>query len=363
MSNASAVSFETLSLIGVFITGLLAVVGTSTVARSVLSARRDNRLADVRPQVRQALLSRMEATDPGWEAWVGGLSGTERRVAEDLLEEYLHRIRGGDRESLQQLGYALGIGEKARRKLHEGDHLERRRALHWIARLDIDVTIETLEATCGGHPETRAAAARVLYEQDRANATEEGTELLLRGTGPLSVLGMDTLYQLNKLSPDLLFTRTKESYHEWSESRLIQVLRVIGTAGPASPDTPLDWIGFLFVSESPNVRVAAANALVGYGWHDGVRSAIEIEQVRTDDSPPVRQAVYQMLGSWDDEASVNALRNALRSESNTRAAIDAISALGERATSIPESELTPASSAARDWVLASTEPTRSETEQ
>ena len=352
MSTVSVVSFETLSLIGVFITSLLIVIGTSTVARSVLSARQDRQRADVRPQIQQTLLKRMEAEESAWEAWVSGLSETERHVTQELLEEYLHRLRGRDRESLQQLGYALGIDEKARQKLHEGDHLERRWALHWVARLDIEVTIETLEATCGDHPETRAAAARVLYEQDRPNATAEGTALLLRDTGSLSVLGVDTLYQLNKLSPSLLFTRAKESYDEWSESRLIQVLQVIGNAGPASPDTPLEWTGFLFVSESPNVRVAAANALVGYGWHSGVRSTVEIEQVRTDDAPRVRRAVYEMLGDWEDMESVNALLDAARTESDPRAAIDAISALDERATAIPESELSPASSAARDWVLA-----------
>ncbi|MDQ2056348.1 HEAT repeat domain-containing protein [Halobellus sp. H-GB7] len=355
MSSSSVVSSETLLLLGGIILLLLTTVATLTVSRSILSQRTDRRDAEALPRVRQTLLERMEATDPEWEEWVEGLSASERRVATDLLEDYLQRIRGGDRTSLQRLGYALGIDQQARRKLHDGDHIERRWALHWIARLDVDVTTATLEATCGDHPETRAAAARVLYEQERPDAAQAGTALLLRGSSPMSVLGIDTLYHLNKLSPGPLVTSARGSYDEWSESRLIQVLRVIGKAGPVKPQTDLGWIGFLFLSNSPTVRAAAAESLFGYGWHNDVRSVVEVDQVRTDGSPQVRRAVYRMLGSWGDEVSTNALCDAIRTESNPRAAIDAISALGERSTRLPESELSTASSAARDWVLASTD--------
>ncbi|WP_176765205.1 HEAT repeat domain-containing protein [Halovenus aranensis] len=293
-------------------------------------------------------------TDPEWEEWVNSLSESERRVATELLEEYLQRIQGRDRAALQQLGYALGIDQMARRKLRDGDRFERLWALHWIARLDIDIKIQTLQSSSDDYPETRAAAARVLYEQERPEAARTGTELLLQGPKPLSVLGVDTLYQLNKLSPEPLISAATSSYSEWDESRLIQVLQVIGEAGPSKPDTALGWLGFLFLSESPNVRAAAAQSLSGYGWHDDVRSAVDINQVRTDESPQVRRAVYRMLGTWEDDASTNALLDAVRTESDPRAAIDAITALGERAEQIPESELSTSSSAARDWVFTST---------
>ncbi|WP_134671571.1 HEAT repeat domain-containing protein [Halorussus marinus] len=360
MNGTPAVSVETLSLIGAVVTSLLAVVGLITIGRSVLTARRDRRTAQARGQIRRAFLERMEATDPAWDDWVTELNETERRVAQDLLREYLERVRGRDRQSLQRLGYALGLDRRARRKLREGDRFERRWALNWIARLDVDVPTASLERTCEEHPDASAPVARVLYEQDRPEAARIGTELLLRGSRPLSVLGVDSLYQLNKLSPAPLFERATSSYDEWSESRLIQVLRVIGEAGPANPDTSLGWIGFLFVSSSPAVRAAAAESLVGYGWHEDVRAAVDVERIRTDESPRVRGAIYRMLGTWQDEASTAALLAAIGTETDPRSAIDAISALGERARDLDETELSAASAAAREWVLASTEPTKTE---
>jgi hypothetical protein len=353
MSDSSAISFDMLILLGSMIAVLLAVIAILTISKSIVLKRRDRRDTEVRSSVRQTLLGRMEMEDPEWQEWVEGLTVSERRVATELLEEYLQRIRGRDRAVLQQLGYALGVDKRARRKLRVGDRFERRWALHWIARLDIDIEIEALQVSSGDYPETRAAAARVLFEQERPEAARTGTELLLQGPKPLSVLGIDTLYQLNKLSPEPLVSAAKSSYGEWDESRLIQVLQVIGEAGPSKPDTALGWMGFLFLSESPKVRAAAAQSLFGYGWHDDVRSAVDIDQVRTDESSQVRRVVYRMLGTWEDDASTNALLDAVETESDPRAAIDAITALGERAEQVPESELSMSSSAARDWVVAS----------
>jgi hypothetical protein len=295
----------------------------------------------------------MEAANPDWEEWVEELTTSEQRVATELLEEYLQRIQGRDRAALQKLGCTLGIDEEAQHKLHNGNRFERFWALRWILRLDINIKIEVLQNTSKDYPETRAAAARVLYEQEQPDAAQAGTELLLQGSEPLSVLGIDTLYQLNKLSPEPLITSAKGSYDNWTESRLIQVLQVIGEAGPSKPDATLGWIGFLFLSESPNVRAAAARSLSGYGWHEDVRSAVDIEQIRADESPKVRRAVYRMLGTWDDKESTDRLISAIKTEASPRAAIDAIVALEGQVAQVPESDLSTASAAAEDWVLRS----------
>jgi hypothetical protein len=352
MSAAPVTSFDLVLFVSVVLLAALGAIAVVTLGRAVRTAGRDRRSKAVRPSVRRELIERMSTSEPEWEQWVSGLDTFERAVAREELQGYLRQVRGEDRKPLQRLGNTLGIDTWAERTLERGDRFDRLAALTWIALLEIDVSLETLRATCTAHPETRAAAARVLYERDHPDATTEGTDMLLAEKRPLSMLGLDTLYQLNKTDPGFLLSRAERAYGSWPDSLLIQVLRVIGETGPTSIEVSLDWIGSLFTDDSPLVRAAIAEALAGYGWHDHARTVVEIENVRRDSSPRVRQAVYRMLGSWGDEQARDALREAIRTESDPRSAVVAIEALGEPASRLENADLSTASRTALAWVEA-----------
>jgi type II secretory pathway pseudopilin PulG len=360
MIAAPITSFDLLLIISVLLLALLTAVAVITLARSVQTARHDRQSEAARPSVRREIIKRMSASNPGWEQWVSKLNRVERAVAKEELQGYLRRVRGEDRETLQRLGDTLGIDTWAERTLKKGDRFDRLAALTWMALLDIDVTLETLRATCMAHPDTRAAAARVLYEQNHPAATTEGTDVLLAEKRPLSMLGLDTLYQLNKEDPRYLLSRAERAHDSWPDSLLVQVLRVIGEAGPTSPDVSLGWIGSLFAHDSPLIRAAVADALAGYGWNDHARTVVGIENVRRDGSPRVRQAVYRMLGSWGDQPARDALRGAIRTESDPRSAVVAIEALGEPTSRLDNADLSMASRAALAWVEATSPNTEAE---
>ncbi|MFC6942837.1 HEAT repeat domain-containing protein [Salinirubellus sp. GCM10025818] len=360
MSMAPITSFDLILFISVVLLAVLGATAIVTLGRAVQAARHDRRSEAVRPSVRYEIIERMSASDPGWEQWVNDLDPFERFVAKEELQGYLRQVRGKDRETLQRLGDTLGIDTWAECMFKRGDRFDQLAALTWIALLDIDVTLETLRATCMAHPDTRAAAARVLYEQDHPAATTEGTDGLLAEKRPLSMLGLDTLYQLNKEDPRFLLSRAEQASDSWPDSLLVQVLRVIGEAGPTSPDVSLDWLGSLFADDSPLVRAAVADALAGYGWHDHARTVIEIENVRRDSSPRVRQAVYRMLGSWGDQPARDALRDAIRTESDPRSAVVAIEALSEPTSRLGDAELSTASQTALAWVEATSPNTEAE---
>ncbi|MFQ3293617.1 MAG: hypothetical protein ACI8VE_000680 [Natrialbaceae archaeon] len=338
--------------IGVVVLSLLVAVALVTLGRSIAGARRDARRDVRRPDLQTAIVERMGAADPEWQAWVAGLDRTERSVAKEILRAYFDLVDGEARESLRGLGRALGIDRTARWNLRTGNRFERLEALSWIALLDVDISIETLRSTCLETPETRAGAARVLYEQDRADAARVGTAFLLEDPDPLSVFGVDTLYQLNKSDPSPLLDRAKEAYGIWSESLLIQVLQVIGKTSPTTADNPLGWIGFLFVSDSLRVRRAAAEAIVGYGWHSDIRAVVDVDQIRTDESSRVRRAVYRTLAAWDDAPSSDALVDAVRTESDPRSAVVAVEALDRTGIDPSEIDRSSASEAALAWVQA-----------
>ncbi|MFB6143412.1 MAG: HEAT repeat domain-containing protein [Halorientalis sp.] len=325
------------SLVATGVIAALVGVAAVTIGQSVRLARRDRRRESARDDLRRELLTRLaRGDDADWAAWVAGFDATDRAVVEDILKTFLDRLRGPDRRHLRDLGQALGLGERARRKLLEGDRFDRLEALTWVALLAVPVDATTLREHCGGDRHGRAAAARVLHEQGHPEATAIGTDLLLSSGEALSTLGLDTLYRLNRDDPTTLVAAATDHATDWDNPLLIQVLRVVGACGPSDPDASLTWIPVLFVEDSARVRAAAARALEGYGWRPEVRTAADLDLLCDDDAPTVRRAAYRMLGAWGTEDARERLRNALADDPNARARLVAARELyrlsGERPT-------------------------------
>lgn len=352
MTFPATVPYAVLGGVAIVVLSLLLVEAGLTVGWSVVTTRRDARRERTRDRVRGDLLDRTYADDPDWEPWVADLTREERIVVRDLLQTYLRRITGEDRRTLVALADALGIGEREIDRLGTRDRFDRLGALTWLALLEDPVDPDVLVETCSDHPDTRAAAARVLYEQDHPDAAAVGTDLLLDPGAPLSVLGLDTLYHLTRLDPDPLIERAADEYGQWPESLLIQVLRVLAQTGPASTDASLDWMAFLFVNDSARVRAAAAAALADYGWHSTVRRLVDLGQLRTDPSPRVRRAVYRLCGEWGDEAALDTLREAVYTETDPRAAVTAARALRESGSGGREWDFPARTAEALRWVDA-----------
>lgn len=135
----------------------------------------------------------------------------------------------------------------------------------WLTLLGRSVDPTTLVERCRDHPDMRAAGARLLCDTDHPDARETGGGLLLAPGEPLSVLGVDTLYQLYKHDPAGLADRAATAGDEWAESLRIQVLGVFGERAAVGSDASLAWVLSGLADESPRVRRAAIDALDDYG--------------------------------------------------------------------------------------------------
>ena len=310
--------------IGLVVSAVL-TLGLSTYRHRQLT-RRDR----VRSDVQDALLGQAFAPDPDWDDWVDTLSATERRVAEELLAEYLRELGGSEADSLKHLGSVLGLPERARRDLETGHRFARLQALTWLIRLD-DAAPYQAAAYEPATPAERAAVARLLMKTETLDSPEHGIELLLvDATGEFSVFGQDTLYRLASDAPDSMFAIGAAQYDTWSPSLLAQVLLVCGQLGTGVRTADISWLTASLEADDEGVRAAAARALGSFGWRPELRDSPFLARTTADPSPRVRGAVYEMLGEWGDQEALTVLLYALVSEDDPRALVRGTNALVRR---------------------------------
>jgi hypothetical protein len=330
--------------IRVVLVGLGLLVGTGlvvsfalTLGLSVDRYRSATRRDRVRSELQDALLERAFSPDPDWGSWVDTLSGTERRVAEDLLAEYLRELDGSEADSLKQLGTALAIPERTRSDLEQGHTFVRLQALTWLVRLEDPEPYQRASYE-PETPDERATVARLLLQTGTLASPEHGLELLLDGTtAEFSVFGQDTLYRLASEDPDAMFTIGAEQYDTWSPSLQAQVLLVCGQLGTGVRTADVSWLTASLEAEDEGVRAAAASALGGFGWRPELRDSMFFARATADPSPRVRGAVYEMLGEWGDEEALTILLYALISEDDPRALVRGTNALVRRHDRIGDS--------------------------
>jgi hypothetical protein len=316
----------------VVIASLLLSVLLLTLGYSLRRARKRRRREALRGDLRGDLLDRLYGPDdPAWAAWVDTLSTRERSVLEELLEEYLRELDGADARRLTGLGSALGIDDRARRRLESGDSYARLDALTWLALLRDAPDVATLQAHCTATPRERAAATRALYVSERENVASVGVDLLLGDSpGAFSVFGIDTLYRVAKNDPGPLFARAAADYRGWDPALQAQVLLVCRELNTVVGDADLSWVLALTASPAERTRVEAVHTLGGFGWRQSLRERVDVDALTSDPSPVVRASAYRTLGEWDDEAATDALLEAAAAEPDERARVVAARALVAR---------------------------------
>lgn len=285
-------------------------VGAVTMGTAGVLQYRHRRNRTVEDRLRTELFERLFASDPEWDAWVGGLSRLERRRLRRLLEEFLRKLRGTEHRRLRGLGEALGVQARARRDLKRGRR--RFRALTWLALLHESVEPDRLEACCTGDSQLRAGAARVLHEADHPDAPRAGTDLLVTGES-LTVFGLDTLYQLNEGTETPLLSLLETGVDDWNDRLLVQVLIVLRYCNIANPRGRLGWLPALLAHDSPRVRAAAVGVLERHGWREQFQAQVNIGALVSDPDASVRHDTYLLLASWNTEHSAGLLRGALES--------------------------------------------------
>lgn len=291
------------------------VVGAGTAALAWRNHRRTRRDDAIRDSLKEGLFDRLFEPEPGWDDWVATLSGPERTQLRVLLEGYLRQLTGTEHQRLRGLAAALGVTADARAGLDR--RRGRFRALTWLALLGEPVDPDVLEAACGTNARHRAAAARVLYESEHADAAVAGTELLLAdGSEPLSAFGMDTLYRLNNGAHTPLLGLASERAGSWTERLLVQVLIVLRHCTVADGDGSLDWLLALLDHDEPRVRSATLGVVERHGWRPQFRGRVDVEALLSDPELAVRQDAYLLLASWPDEDAAAWLTDSLDVESD-----------------------------------------------
>lgn len=318
-----------LTVAAVVLGSLLVAAVLVTVGYSLLAAGRRRRRESMRADLRSGLLDRLYGPDdPDWESWVAGLSAASRDELESLLDVYLRQLDGSDAARLAELGVALGIPERSRREIAEGDYWERLHALTWLALLRDPPDRGLLEAHCTATPRERAAAVRVLYMGETPDLATTGVDLLLEeNPNAFSVFGIDTLYRVGEADPSPLLSRAAAEFDEWEPALQQQVLSVTGHLHTVVGDADLSWVVGALSSPEERVRVAAWRALGAYGWNGPLRSRIDTTAIAADPSPVVRASAYRLLGAWGDPDALAALRTVAATESDGRTRVAATEAL------------------------------------
>jgi hypothetical protein len=303
-----------------------------SVYRSVQSTRRER----VREDLQNRLLDGVFDPETEWGPWVESLSKTEREVVEDLLDEYLRELDGGNAERLRELGDELGVPERSVKRLRKRGEYGRLRALTWLTLLEHPEKLTASEFS----PETpreRAAVARLRYECDDFETPRDGISLLLSGaTTQFSVFGQDTLYRIGIDDPQVLFEVSAANYEGWSEPLLVQVLTVCRHVGTNVTTENLSWLIPVLEHESEAVRASAALALGNVGWRSDVRDDPFLDRLLEDPSPNVRAGVYRMLARWGDEQALATLSGALLDEDDQHARLVGTNALVTRREQPPD---------------------------
>ena len=324
----------TYELVATWLAGLVLAaflcLSVGTVGLSIAKRRADVRAFEARSRVRHTLFELQAADDPNWSGWIGSLTGVERDELESLLERYLRNVSGSDRRLYQSLARDLGMGERAAADLDQNGTVPTLRALARLSLLDTPIESERLFETCLSDRHTRAAAARLV--EVRPDAVDApgfvGTTLLLWDEDqPLTVEGLETLYDLNDGSPTPLLLRASRNFERWDPALLDQVCRVLGTCQTTRDEGRFEWVFSLFDDENPRVRAAAIDALRQQGWRRGLRSRVPFRALVTDESPLVRRRTYRVLAYWGDVQSRDLLEWATIDEFDSRCQLTAVRAL------------------------------------
>lgn len=314
--------------LGILISVSLVGLAFATIIRAVRQERSRTAKETLRPTVRAELFDRLQRDNPAWEAWVSDLTTIEREVLRELLNTHLRLLDGSDHDRIQPLATALELDQWAIRTLETGDRYAKLTALSWLALFDHPTDPELIRRACADDSALRAAGARVMLEQQYPNATEQGIRLLLDDpTESLSAFGLDTLYELTQSQQDVLVQYAKTRHEDWTPALLVQVFRVLQTAGLMNLDVSLRWIVKQCEHELPSVRAAAVRSLADTGWRTELRSDVPIDALTSDPSPEVRTAAYQTLGAWSDAEACQTLVQATRREQNPRCRLSAVRAL------------------------------------
>ncbi|ELY98247.1 hypothetical protein C482_12032 [Natrialba chahannaoensis JCM 10990] len=321
----------------VVIAALTVLVGVLTLSLSVFLFWVDNRRTAARKEIAPAILARLDQGDPEWDDWYRELSPIERFVAREVVASYLRRVRGRERAQLVRFAEDIGLVDHARSLLANPLLFNRLRGLVWLSLLERPVSIERLRATSTSHPETRAAAARLLAVSDVPEASQNGTALLCwSGEDRLSTFGLDTLYQLNNTDATPLLTLTATDGVWWDEGLLVQALVTLGYCQSTQELVQFEWLLPLLKHDSPRVRAATLIALGQHGWRWELRDRIDIEQALTDPEPQVRTAAYDLLSRWGDSKSIDWLQYGVASDPDERSRLAAARLLDRSGASLPE---------------------------
>jgi hypothetical protein len=302
-----------------------------SVVRSVRAARRER----VRDDLQDQLVERIFDPEPDWSGWVEGLSGVERSMAEELLDEYIRELDGHNVERLRGLGEELGIPDRSRERLGSRREYERLAALTWLTLLGRPDQFRA----AAFRPETareRAAVARMRHESGDLDETAAGLTLLLEETtAQFSVFGQDTLYRIAIEEPAALFEIAADTSRSWPTPLLVQVLVVCQYVSSNVSTEDLSWLTGLLEHDDETVREAATLALGNVGWRRDVRSPALATRLVDDPSPRVRRAVYRMLARWGDREAIEMLTGALQTEDDPQARLAGTNALAEEREAFP----------------------------
>jgi hypothetical protein len=327
--QAVAIPSTVLTVAVLVLASLLTAVVLVTVGYSLQTARRRRRRTSIRAELRSELLGRLYGRDkPEWDGWVSNLSTIELDEVESLLDVYLRQLDGRDAEQLADLGVALGINERARREIANGDYWERIHALVWLALLRDAPDRSLLKTHCLDTPRERAAAARVLYAADTPDVATTGIDLLLGGEPrSFSVFGIDTLYRVSETDPEPLFERAAADFNTWGSALQQQVLLVTQHLNTVVGSADFSWVVDALSNPEPRVRSAAWRAFDAYGWNRQLRADIDLDLIGDEPAPTVRASAYQTLGTWGDSEASTTLEAAATTEPDDRARVALAGAL------------------------------------
>ncbi|WP_267162623.1 HEAT repeat domain-containing protein [Halovenus salina] len=325
----------------------LAVMFWLTIGLSVYRSVQTTRREEAREKLESEFVETLFDPDSGWELYTQGLTGVERRVTEELLDEYVRELDGQSAAPLKELGETLEIPARSRKQLSARNEYDRLYALTWLSLLERPDAL----ADTGFTPRTpreRAAVTRLRYESGDLEDAAEGITLLLDGVSTqFSVFGQDTLYRIASEDPEALFVIAAENYQNWSEPLLVQVLVVCQHLGKNVRSEDLSWLTATLEHESEAVREVAVQALENLGWRSDIRDVALLERLMNDTSPRVRGAVYETLAQWGDEQALDTVTRALQTEDHPRARLDGTNALAGRGRELPEPD---SEALGRAWV-------------
>lgn len=330
---STTVPVDVLVWTGSVLMALLISIIVLTVGRSLWSARHSTQRAHIRDRLRPMVFEFLE-TNEGAPDWHAELTNIERVVLRGLIKDMLEVVRGTERERLQQLGIASGLDDWAVNLLTSDGRYARLRGLTWLYRLEVAVDHDLIVEVCRPTPELRGAGARVL--STRPSAAQVGTTLLYRAGKPMTVLGVDTLYQFHKDDPTRLLAFARRNSWLWDDRLIAQTLHVLQECDPVGTDVSLEWITAQTGHEASEVRTAAVSALRHYGWRPDIRFGVDWDERLHDPSSSVRRMTYRVLGIWDDDHTTRLMTEALSNEPDLRTRAIAVETLDDQSGTSPK---------------------------